>query len=455
VKIVKQTVINKEIGETSTMPMSKDFEKRLLAILPQVINKYGTPFHIYDEQGICEGLRRLNGAFASRKLPFKEFYAVKALPKPAIMEIIKNEGCGFDCSSIPELRLARNAGAKPGDIMFTSNNTSTEEFSEALALGGCILNLDGIEYVEKVKSFGPFPKLVCFRLNPGDRKTDDEVNSIIGKPKESKYGVPIEDIVTAYRLAKEAGAESFGLHTMVCSNDRNYKHMVATFKLLLEVAAQLENELGIVLEFANVGGGVGVAYRPEEDEFDIEAFAEGCSVLGNEFEAKHGYVPRIFMESGRWVTGPHGVLVNRVINTYNKYQRFVGVEAAMPALMRPGMYGAYHHHTLLDSNGLPIAEGSRPMVRVTVAGSICENCDVLARDIWLPEPRVGDLIVTHTTGAHGTAMCFNYNGRTRIQELLNYMSRNVRRICRAETFDDLEVRHRGLEGAEHVLHVGT
>jgi diaminopimelate decarboxylase len=433
--------------------MSKDFEKRLLAILPQVIEKFGTPFHIYDEQGICEGLRRLNGAFASHELPFKEFYAVKALPKPAIMEIIKREGCGFDCSSIPELRLARNAGARPGDIMFTSNNTSLKEFREALDHGGCILNLDGIEYIEKVKSLGAFPELICFRLNPGDRKTDNEVNSIIGKPKESKYGVPIENIVTAYRLAKEAGAKSFGLHTMVCSNDRDYKHMVATFKLLLEVAEQLEKELGIVLEFVNVGGGVGIPYRPDDTEFDIEAFAKDCSALADEFESKHDYVPRIFMESGRWVTGQHGVLVNRVINTYDKYKKFVGVEVAMPALMRPGMYEVYHHCTLLNSDGSPIIEGSRPLVQVTVAGSICENCDVLARDIWLPEPHEGDLIVTHTTGAHGTAMCFNYNGRTRIQELLNYIMGYVRRICRAETDDDLEVRHRDLEGEEHVIKV--
>ncbi len=443
------------------MPMSEQFRKRLYPLLPQIIEKFGTPFHIYDEQGIRDSLQRLKLAFSSQNLQFKEYFAVKALCKPAIMNIIKSEDCGFDCSSIPELRLARNAGGLPDDIMFTSNNTSNDEFAEALASGGSIINLDGIEFVEKIlRVNGKLPKTLSFRLNPGLRKTGDEVNTIIGNPVDSKYGVPIEEIVAAFALAKQVNDQTgniveWGLHTMVCSNDLNYKHHVSTYKLLLDIAQNLYDNLGIKLSFVNIGGGIGTPYRLEEQEFNIEQLAIECAVLSRQFEEKNGWTPKIYMESGRWVTGPHGVLINRVINIYKKYKNFVGVEAAMPALMRPGMYGAYHHCTLLDSLGRPIQEGERPWVKVTVAGSICENCDVLARDIWLPEPRVGDLIQTDNTGAHGSVMCFNYNGRPRIQELLlkypMQASPSVSRICRAETFEDLERRHQDLNGPEHLL----
>ncbi|MEI6480210.1 MAG: diaminopimelate decarboxylase [bacterium] len=431
--------------------LSKSFRDCLYPALPQIIQQFGTPFHIYHESGIRQTLRKLKGSFPKNE--FQEFFAVKALPLSAIMQIVKSEGCGFDCSSIPELRLARAAGALPEDIMFTANNPSTEELMEALSFGGCILNLDGIEFIEKVEEIGPFPELICFRLNPGNRKTGDEVNTIIGNPVDSKYGVPIEKIVEAYSLAKKAGATRFGLHTMVCSNDLNYIHLVSTYRLLLEVATKLEEELGIKLEFVNVGGGLGIPYRPGEKEFDLEAFALERSCLGEEFMRTHGYLPKLYMESGRYVTGPHGVLVNRVINIYEKYKNFVGVEIAMPALMRVGMYPAtaYHHCTLLNADGLMIKEGSRPLTKVTIAGSICENCDVLGRDIEMPEPCEGDLVITHFTGAHGSAMGFNYNGRCRPQELLICKDGTVRRISRAETYDDLIARQLGLNGSEHVL----
>lgn len=444
------------------------FEQRLFKALPQIIAKFGTPFHIYDEMGIRDTLRGMKETFASRKLPFKEFYAVKALPKPAIMDIVKNEQCGFDCSSIPELRLARNAGAKPEDIMFTANDVGRIEFVEALSHGGCIMNLDDIVYVKKLADVCeemdcPFPELISFRLNPGTHKTGDAVNSIIGEPLEAKYGVPIEKIGEAYRLVAEMVAkrhpgrkQRYGLHTMVCSNDLDYTHLVATYRLLLEVADQLEKELGIKLEFVNVGGGLGIPYRLTDTPFNLAAFADECRKLTDAFIDAHGYAPAIYMESGRYVTGPHGVLINRVINMTEKYKTFVGVEAAMPALMRVGIYKtAYHHCILLNPDGSPIEEGSRPIIKATVAGPICENCDVLGRDIEMPAPREGDLVMTRATGAHAIAMCFNYNGRTRVQELLEIPYGNVRRICRAETFDDLEVRHQGLGGEEHVVHISN
>ena len=429
------------------MPMSSSFQKRLFPRLPMIVEKFGSPFHIYDERGIRDGLRRLNVAFANQGLEFREYYAVKALPKPAIMDIILSEWCGFDCSSIPELRLARGAGARPEDIMFTSNNTSFEEFHEALCRGGCILNIDDESLIDKIP--GRFPQLICFRVNPGHRKTGNEVNTIIGDPVDSKYGVPIESIVSVYKKAMQKGAKIFGLHTMVCSNDLNYRHMVSTARILFEVAADLKRQLGISLEFINMGGGIGIPYRPDQKEFEIELFARACRGLTDEFEKKIQYVPKLFLESGRWVTGPHGVLVNKVINVYKKYKQFIGVEVAMPGLMRVGMYAtAYHHCTLLDANGV-IKDGV--LSEQTVAGSICENCDVLAKNILLPTAEVGDIMITADTGAHGSAMGFNYNGRLRPQELLLCDDGTVRRICRGETYEDLNVRHLGLDGPEHVL----
>ena len=424
------------------MPMSESLKSKLFPELGQIITKFGTPFHIYDEEGIQDSLRSLCEPFKSEGIPFKEFYAVKALPQAAIMNIVKGMGCGFDCSSIPELRLARAAGAKPADIMFTSNNTSQEEFLEAKAHGGCYINFDDEELLYRFP--GPFPELFCCRLNPGNRKTGDEVNSIIGNPLNSKYGVPIERIVGIFAQAKVVGSKRFGLHTMVCSNDRNYRHMVSTLKLLLEVAGELYRKLRIKLEFVNIGGGIGIPYRPGDTPFEVGPLARECRILLSEFERKYAYMPRLFAESGRFVTGPHGVLVNRVINTYSKYKDFIGVEVAMPALMRVGMYDtAYHHCTLLDRYCRP-KDG--PEKIVTVAGSICENCDVLAKDISLPIAEIGDVLVTHDTGAHASAMTFNYNGRVRLQELLRYRDMSVRRICVAETYDDLTRRQRGLNG---------
>jgi len=437
------------------MPMSKEFEAELFPIFAKIIERFGSPEIIMSERQIRKNIRRLNTAFALNRLPFKEFYAVKAFTSPAILDIVYSEGCGFDCSSIPELQKSRKAGARPGDIMFTSNNTSQEEYAEALAHGGCILNLDDITFVDKVPD--PFPELICFRLNPGNRKTGDEVNSIIGDPVKSKYGVPIESIVDAYRAAKSKGAKRFGLHTMVCSNDLDYTHMVSTVKLLLEVGEVLHRELGIKLEFINMGGGIGIPYRPEHKEFNIEALARECRVLADGFSDRLSYVPVFYMESGRFVTGPAGVLVTKIINRYTKYKDFYGVEVAMPGNARPGVYDkledvdgkrVYHHGTILAPDGT--LRGG-PTRIVTVAGSICENCDVLARDRELPEALEGDYYICHDDGAHGPEMGSNYNNRCRPQRLLICMDHTVRRIRRAETFEDLERFHQGLDGPKHTL----
>lgn len=419
------------------MPASQSFMKRLIAQLPGIVKQYGTPFHIYDEFGIQGTCVRL-----AEHMPtgFQEFFAVKALPDPAILRIIARQGYGFDCSSIPELILAREAGATPDKIMFTSNDTTTEEFRHALDLG-CILNLDDVSLLEKDIIRKRMPELICFRLNPGSRQTG---NSIIGNPLEAKYGIEWDQLITAYTRARELGAKRFGIHTMVASNDLDHEHMLATAKLLLEAAILLKNELGIKLEFINVGGGIGIPYRPEQEEFNLETYGRGLRLLLDQFKDKQGFVPSLYMESGRYVTGPHGVYVTRAINEKRIYgQVYVGVECIMPALMRPAMYGAYHQITVVDALANKIRVNGEHE-KVHIVGPICENCD---RGTPSNEPRMlpkirigeenGDFIIIHDTGAHGAAMGFNYNGRPRPQGLLLCTDGSVVMTRRGETTEDL------------------
>jgi len=429
------------------MAISASFGDRLTRTLPQIIEKFKLPFLIYDKEGIQQTIRNMKRDFMNEGVKFQEFYAVKALPKPKILDIIRAEGCGFDCSSIPELRWARAAGARPENIIFTSNNTAPEEFEEALGHGGCILNLDDEIFIDKVP--GTFPELICFRVHPGSRHPAKEQKDKVDV--SSKYGVPIERVVDAYRRAKAKGAKRFGIHGMFFSNDLDYRDLVASVKLLLELCGQLWDELGIAVEFLDFGGGIGIPYRPTDHEFDMKTFAFVCARLLEEFQRKYGFVPELFAESGRYVTGPHGVLINRVQNIYHKYSDFIGVQVAMPALMRVAIYStAYHQCTVLDSRGVP-RQG--PGGKFTVAGSICEGCDVLARDMELVRAFEGDLVRTDDCGAHAIAMAFNYNGRYRPQELLSSLQGDVRRICRAETFNDLDRRHCGLDSSENVLSI--
>jgi diaminopimelate decarboxylase len=414
------------------MPMSQSFAERLFPQLPKIADYFGTPYHIYDAKGIKETGERLKTAFKDAPSGFREFYAVKALPNPEILKIMHELGFGFDCSSVPELSLARNTGAQPGDIMFTSNNTSYGEFGSAFRNGGCIVNLDDITFIDCLPKM---PELICFRYNPGSRRTG---NSIIGEPAKAKYGVTHGQIRDAYQKAKEKGAKRFGLHTMVCSNELNYCYMVETVTMLLDLTAKAKDELGIEFEFINMGGGLGIPYHPDKQvPLQLEIMAAEIVHELCKFREIYRFVPALYMESGRFMTGPHGVLVNQVIHVCRKYETYVGVEVGMPALMRPAMYDAYHHITLLDKDGHPPID--RPLERVHVVGSICENCDRLTdkagRD--LPAAKVGDFVVTHDTGAHGIAMGFNYNGRYRPQELLLLENGTVRLIRRAEDMSDL------------------
>jgi diaminopimelate decarboxylase len=405
------------------MPMSAEFKDRAFPILENVADHFGTPFHLYDETGIRETGKAIMDAFSGIE-GFREYFAVKALPNPRILMIMRQMGFGFDCSSIPELVLSRGVGALGEDIMFTSNNTSQNEFAMAKADGGSILNLDDISLLEKAK---PLPDLICFRYNPGAQRSG---NAIIGNPVEAKYGITHDQFFDAYRAARDMGVRRFGLHTMLVSNEVNYQYMIETVNMLLKLVEQAEDYLDIRFEFINMGGGLGIPYRPDQSPLDLNALAGAVTQVFDDFKSRKGYAPNLYMESGRYISGPHGILVTRAINSKDTYRHYVGVDASMSSLMRPGMYGAYHH---IDVAGKNLADGSQI---VDVVGSLCENNDKFAIQRELPIVEDGDLVIIHDTGAHGHSMGFNYNGRLRPQELLLHADGSVERIRRAETLDD-------------------
>ncbi len=403
--------------------MSQSFKNRIFPVLKKVTGHFQTPFHIYDESGIRETGRRLQAAFNGIET-FKEYYAVKALPNPKVLKIMQSMGFGFDCSSVTELQLCRKIGGHGEDIMFTSNNTSREVFIEAEKDGGCILNLDDINLIDKLPTM---PELISFRYNPGARRTG---NDIIGNPLEAKYGVSHEQIIGAYRRAKDRGATRFGIHTMVASNELNYKYMVQTAQMLLELIAEISAELNIEFEFINIGGGLGIPYEPGIPELDLESMGREITALFHNFKKVQGYAPALFMESGRFMTGPHGVLVVTAINRKEIYRTYVGVDASMSALMRPALYGAYHHIDVLDK------EQSDGVETVDIVGSLCENNDKFAIQRDLPPLTDGDLLIIHDTGAHGHSMGFSYNGNLRPKELLLTADNRVEMIRREERSKD-------------------
>jgi len=405
------------------MPMSDAFKQRLFPALGDIAGHFGTPFHIYDETGIRETGNALIEAFSGVDA-FQEFYAVKALPNPRMLSIMREMGFGFDCSSIPELLLSRQVGASGEDIIFTSNNTTVAEFEAADAEGGCILNLDDLSLVERVPRM---PDLICFRYNPGAERSG---NSIIGLPAEAKYGATQEQLVNAYREARDRGASRFGLHSMMASNELNYSYMVDTARMLLETAEHISGKLDIQFELINIGGGFGIPYKPDASPLNLMAMAQEITDLFRQFKDHNGYEPALHMESGRYITGPHGALISTAINRKEIYRTHIGVDASMSALMRPGIYGAYHHIDVLGKHA------GNEMETVDVVGSLCENNDKFAIQRELPRIDNGDLLSIHDTGAHGHAMGFNYNGRLRPKELLLRSDGSVELIRREETVDD-------------------
>jgi diaminopimelate decarboxylase len=396
------------------------------AQIREIAKTYPTPFHIYDERGIRENARRLNRAF-SWAPGFQEFFAVKATPNPHLLKICKEEGFGGDCSSLAELVMCEKVGITGEKIMFTSNNTTANEYAKAKELGA-ILNVDDISHIAYIDENVGLPGLVCFRYNPGPLR---EGNVIIGKPEEAKYGFTREQLFEGYRLLKKKGVKRFGLHTMVASNERNAEFFVETARMLFDLARELAEKADVRLEFVNLGGGIGIPYRPEQEPVNLERIGEGVRQVYDELIRPAGLDPlKIFMENGRMVTGPYGFLVTTALHHKSIYKEYVGVDACMSNLMRPGMYGAYHHITVLGKENAPQTK------TYDVVGSLCENNDKFAIDRPLPQIDRGDLVVIHDTGAHGWAMGFQYNGKLRSAELLLREDGTVKQIRRAETLDD-------------------
>lgn len=392
----------------------------------EIKEHYPTPFHVYDEKAIRENARKLKDAFSILE-GFKEFFAVKALPNPYILKILESEGFGADCSSLPELLLSEMSGIVGEDIMFSSNDTPAEEFVKAKELGA-IINLDDISHIEFLEETAGLPELVCFRFNPGTLKKG---NAIIGNPEEAKYGFTKEQLFEGYRMLKEKGVKRFGLHTMVASNELDPSYFVETARLLFETIVEISNELDIRFDFVNLGGGIGIPYMPDQEAVPYDVIAKGVK---EEYDAKikaNGLDPlKIYLECGRTITGPYGYLVTEVRHLKNIYKDYVGTDACMANLMRPGLYGAYHHITVLGKEDQPETH------KYDVTGSLCENNDKFAIDRMLPEITRGDLLAIHDTGAHGHAMGFNYNGKLRSAELLLRENGSFVQIRRGETIED-------------------
>lgn len=406
------------------MPSKKlPFDK---AFIDRVREQYPTPFYVYDEAAIRRNARQLIDAFDWCP-SFREYFAVKATPNPEILRVLKDEGCGADCSSLPELLLSEHVGLRGEEIMFTSNNTPKSEYEKAKQLGA-VINLDDITHIDFLDQCVGMPELICVRYNPGPLR---EGNAIIGQPEQAKFGLTRDQVFQAYEEAQRRGVKRFGLHTMVASNERNPQFFVDTAIMLFELAVEVHEKLGIRVEFVNLGGGMGIPYRPEDEPLDVQAISNGMKNAYEKIIASTPLDPlTIYLENGRIITGPCGYLVTEAIHEKHTYKDYVGVDACMANLMRPGMYGAYHHITVLGKENEPADQ------KVDVIGSLCENNDKFAQDRLLPKIELGDLLVLHDAGAHGHAMGFQYNGKLRSAELLMKSDGSVQLIRRAETIDD-------------------
>lgn len=408
--------------------MSSDFPLSHSQLV-ELAKKFPTPFYIYDEKAIRENVKYFYKAFSIFP-SFTEYFAVKALPNPYILKVLESEGCGGDCSSLPELMLCEKSGITGRRIMFTSNDTPAQEFVYAQKLGA-IINLDDITHIGFLKNAlgGKLPDTICFRYNPGPLKEGG--NSIIGKPEEAKYGLTKEQMIHAYKICKAEGVKHFGIHTMVASNELNPDFFVDTARIVFELILEVQKECGVNIEFADLGGGVGIPYRSGQKKVDLDYVAKGIKVLYDKMIVPAGLDPlKLCFECGRPITGPYGWLVTKAIHEKNIYRNYIGVDASMADLMRPGMYGAYHEVTVSGKENAP-----KDYV-YDVSGSLCENCDKFAVQRNLPKIEMGDLLIIHDAGAHGRAMGFNYNGKLRAGELLLRSDGTVKEIRRRETIED-------------------
>lgn len=393
-------------------------------ILDTITEQFPTPFHLYDEKGIREKARALNAAFSWNK-GFKEYFAVKATPTPAILKILQEEGCGVDCATDVEVLMSEKLGFK--DIMFTSNDTQAQEFVYARKVGATI-NLDAYEHIGFLKNVAGIPETVCLRYNPGgvfSLGTD-----IMDHPEESKFGMTKDQLMKGYKELKELGVKQFGIHAFLASNTVTNDYYPVLARQLFELALEIREETGVTLDFINLSGGIGVNYRPEQEPNDIAIIGEGVRKVYEEIltPAGMGHV-KIFTELGRFMLAPHGHLITKVLHRKETYRTYIGVDASAANLMRPAFYGAYHHITNVTRPDAPIEV-------VDVAGSLCENNDKFAVNRELPRAEVGDTLVIHDSGAHGFSMGYNYNGRLRSSEILLQEDGTARMIRRAERPED-------------------
>ena len=386
-----------------------------------------TPFYLYDEKAIVDNARNLKKLF-SWAPGFCNYYAVKACPNPTILKLLSQEGFGADCSSLPELLLSKASGITGKKIMLTSNDTPADEFKAAYELGA-IINLDDITHIQALEeAIGTVPETICFRYNPGPDRTG---NAIIGNPVEAKYGVTSSQIVDCYRIMKEKGVKHFGLHTMVASNELDGSYIVETARMLFDLCVRIQKEAGIRIEFIDMGGGIGIPYRLDQEAMDLAMVSKEMQKLYEAIVVPAGLDPlQIVFECGRVITGPYGYLVSKVLHVTNKYKDYVGLDASMANLMRPALYGSYHHITVLGKDKQPCDH------TYDVTGSLCENNDKFAIDRKLPAMQKGDVVVLHDAGAHGHSMGFNYNAKLRSAEYLLKRDGSVVMIRRAQTYED-------------------
>lgn len=403
--------------------MKKPFVTK--AQIEDIVKKYPTPFHIYDEKGIIENAKAVYDAFSWNK-GFKEYFAVKATPNPVLMQILKAQGCGFDCSSLTELMLSEAVDAKGSDIMFSSNDTPAEEFVYADKLGA-IINLDDFTHIDFLeKTLGKIPETISCRYNPGG--VFQMSNGIMDNPGDSKYGMTKAQIIEAYKLLKAKGAKRFGIHAFLASNTVTNEYYPFLAGQLFELAVEIKEKTGVALSFINLSGGVGIPYKPDQEGNDIYAIGKGVKEQFEKILVPAGMGDTsIFTEMGRFMMAPYGALVTKAIHEKHIYKEYIGVDACAVNLMRPAMYGAYHHITVLGKENAPLDHV------YDVTGSLCENNDKFAIERALPEIEKGDYLFIHDTGAHGYSMGYNYNGKLKSAELLLKEDGSVQLIRRAET----------------------
>ena len=396
--------------------------------LEEIVKEYPTPFHLYDEKGMRENMKALKDAFAWNP-GYKEYFAVKANPNPFLIRILREYGCGCDCSSYTELLLSEAIGATGDQIMFSSNATPAEEYKLADRLGA-IINLDDITHIEFLEeTIGHIPKTISCRYNPGGIFKIS--NDIMDNPGDAKYGMTTEQLFEAFKILKEKGAEEFGIHAFLASNTVTNEYYPMLAKVLFEVAVKLQKETGAHIKFINLSGGIGIPYKPEQKPNDIKVIGEGVRKVYEEVLVPAGMGDvAIYTELGRYVTGPYGCLVTRAIHEKHTHKEYIGCDACAVNLMRPAMYGAYHHITVMGKEKEPHDH------KYDITGSLCENNDKFAIDRLLPEIEIGDILVIHDTGAHGYSMGYNYNGKLRSAELLLKEDGTVELIRRAETPED-------------------